>query len=47
MALVCRKLYADDIKECAFVDKSLLSNYAAADYHKMYVMEIEKVIVKE
>ena len=47
MALICKKLYADDIKECAFVDKSLLSNYTAGDYHRMYILEIEKVLVKK
>ena len=46
MALVCKKLYADRLKEEAFADKALLSNYTAGDYHQMYVLEIEKVLVK-
>lgn len=46
MILVCKKLYSDFLKEDAFIDKSLLSNYTAGDYHKMYVLEIEKVFVK-
>jgi hypothetical protein len=46
MVMSCRKLYADDIKECAFVDPALLSNYSAKDYHKMYIVEIEGIIKK-
>ena len=46
LTLICRKLYADDLKEDCFADKSLLSNYAARDYHKMYVLEIEKAYIK-
>ena len=47
IVLVCRKLYADDLKENAFLDKSLLSNYAAGDYHRAYICEIEKAYVRE
>ncbi len=46
MALICKKLYADFLKDEAFIDRSLLSNYTAGDYHKMYVLEIEKVLIK-
>ena len=46
LVLVCRKLYADDLKENAFADKSLLSNYAAGDFHRMYICEIEKAYVR-
>ena len=45
--LVCRKLYADDLKEASFLDKSLLSNYAAGDFHRVYIAEIEAVLRKE
>ncbi len=47
LLLVCKKLYADDLKDDSFIDKSLLSNYAAGDYHRMYVCEIEKAYVRE
>jgi len=43
--LVCRKLYADDLKEEKFIDKSLLSHYEG-DFHRAYVCEIEKAYVK-
>lgn len=46
MTLICKKLYADFLKDEAFIDRSLLSNYTAGDYHKMYVLEIEKVLIK-
>ena len=46
LVLFCRKLYADDLKECAFVDRSLLSNYPEEDYHRVYICEIEKVLAK-
>ena len=43
---IYRKLYADDLKESAFVDPALLSNYSAKDYHTMYIVEIEGIIKK-
>lgn len=45
--LLCRKLYADDIKECAFVDKSILEEYAQKDYHRVYICEIEEILCKK
>ena len=47
LVLVCRKLYADDLKEDAFADKSLLANYTAKDFHRMYICEIEKAYVRD
>lgn len=45
--LVCKKLYADDIRESAFVDTSLIEKvYAQGDFHRFYVCEIERVLVK-
>ncbi|MBQ9112358.1 MAG: flavin reductase family protein [Clostridia bacterium] len=44
--LICRKLYADDLREGAFIDSTLLSNYKNGDYHRMYVWEIEKALIK-
>ena len=45
--LNCKKIYADDIKESAMIDPSIMKNYAANDFHRMYVCEIEQVLVKE
>ena len=46
VVFICRKLYADDLKEEGFLDKGLLSNYEGGDFHRMYVCEIEKVYRK-
>ena len=43
--LLCRKLYADDIRESRFLDASLLSNYRGDDFHRFYICEIERVLV--
>ncbi len=42
IVLICRKLYADDLKKDCFLDESLLSNYESNDFHRMYVCEIER-----
>ena len=47
LVLVCRKLYADDLKKEGFLDDSLLSNYLADDFHRMYVSVIEAAYVAE
>lgn len=47
MVLLCRKLYADDLREGCFLDPSLLANYKAKDYHRFYVCEIEKILVRD
>ena len=39
-ALTCRVLYEDDLKEECFLDSSLLSNYASAGYHRVFICEI-------
>ncbi len=44
--IIGKKLYADDIKENAFVDRDLLVNYKAGDYHRMYIFEITRVLEK-
>ncbi len=44
LILVCRKLYADDLKKNNFLDEALLAHYPAEDFHRVYVCEIEKVL---
>lgn len=46
LVLKTKKLYEDDIREASFIDKSCLSNYKAGDFHKMYICEIEDVLIK-
>lgn len=47
LTLVCRKLYADDLKEDCFTDASPLACYPKRDYHRFYICEIERVLIKE
>lgn len=46
LALVCRKLYADDLKKECFLLPELLSNYKEDDFHRVYVVEIEAILKK-
>ena len=47
LTLVCRKLYKDTLKESSFIDKSLVEWYGEkGGYHDVYVLEIEKCLVK-
>ncbi len=47
LVLLCRKLYADDLKADAFLDPALLQNYKAGDFHRMYICEIEGAYLKD
>ena len=47
LALVCRKIYIDDIKKENFLDSAPLSYYESDGLHRMYVLEIEKVYAKD
>ena len=47
MVLICKKLYVDDLKKASFLDPTLLSNYSADDFHRVYVCEIEQVLCAE
>lgn len=46
IVLKVRKLYAERLSEEAFTDPAPLSSYPTKDYHKMYICEIEEVLVK-
>ena len=45
--LLCKKLYTDDLKKQNFLDPALLKNYPIDDFHRVYICEITKVLVKE
>lgn len=48
LVLVCRKQYAQFLEKDCFIDKEADERwYNETDYHKMYVSEITKVLVKE
>ena len=46
LVLRVRKLYADDLKECCFIDKAQLAHYEKKDFHRVYISEIEEVLQK-
>lgn len=46
LAFDCRRLYAGELKKSGFLDPALLSHYPDADFHHVYVCEIEKCYVK-
>ena len=47
LVLVCKKLYADDLKESCFLDPAMVERfYPQKDFHRFYVCEIEQVLVK-
>lgn len=47
LILVCRKLYAQDMKPELFVDQTLLSHYKANDFHRQYIGEVVRVLKAE
>lgn len=48
LVLVCRKLYADDIRPERFLDPSIDGEaYPEHDYHTFYVGEVEKVLKRQ
>jgi len=46
LVLVCRKLYFQDISPDRFLDPKIHDMYPQKDYHRMYVGEIVKSLVK-
>lgn len=46
LVLKTRKLYEEDLKESAVLDDSVLKHYPSKDYHKMYICEIEEVLLR-
>jgi flavin reductase (DIM6/NTAB) family NADH-FMN oxidoreductase RutF len=47
LVLACRKLYFQDISPDRFLDPKINEMYPQKDYHRMYVGEIVKCLVKE
>ncbi len=44
IVIICKKLYADDLKKDKFISDEPLANYKNNDYHRFYICEIEKVL---
>ncbi len=47
IAMICRKMYADDLKKERFIDKDQYKHYPTDDFHRFYILEIEKILVKD
>ncbi|MEG0330645.1 MAG: flavin reductase family protein [Longicatena sp.] len=46
--MIAHKLYQQDLQEDCFIQKDLITkNYPNKDYHTLYVVEIDQVLVKE
>lgn len=45
--MICKKAYADFIKKDSFVDTDHIKHYPIDDFHRFYILEIEKILVKE
>jgi len=48
LVLVCRKMYASELKEEGFIyDETVKESYPQRDFHTMYVGKIEKVLARD
>lgn len=47
LVLKCRKLYADFLRREAALSEIVTCQYSADDWHKMYVCEIEEVLLRD
>lgn len=47
LVLICKKAYADDIKKDCFIGSDDLKHYANGDFHRFYILEIEKILAKD
>lgn len=46
LVLECKKIYLDKIRPEGFLDPTIQQNYAAGDYHLVYMGEITRVLKK-
>ena len=47
LVLFCRKCYEANLERDGFLDKTLLENYRAGDFHRMYIVEIESAKLRD
>ncbi len=47
LVLACRKIYSQDIDPRFFLDPQIETMYPQKDYHRMYVGEIEKCLLRQ
>ena len=46
MVLECRKIYFQDLDAANFLNGDIMKNYPQHDYHRLYVGEIQRVLVE-
>jgi flavin reductase (DIM6/NTAB) family NADH-FMN oxidoreductase RutF len=44
--MICKKAYVGDLVKEGFVDASHLKHYPINDFHRFYILEIEKILIK-
>jgi len=47
LVIECKKIYFQDLNPEHFLDPDIHKNYPAKDYHRMYIGEITRCLVKE
>lgn len=47
LVVICKKLYAADLKPACFIDKAISEKMYNDDYHRLYFGEVVKVLEKE
>ncbi len=45
--MICKKAYADFIKKDCFIDTDHIKHYPKDDFHRFYILEVKKILVKE
>ena len=47
LVFICKKIHSQYLDPTCFLDENINNNYASNDYHKVYIGEIEKVLINE
>lgn len=47
VVMLCKKIYYQDIDSKNFLEESIQKNYPINDYHRVYIGEIYKTLIKE
>lgn len=47
LAIICKKIYAQEYKPECFIDKSIEVCYPEKDYHTLYIAEITKILIRK
>ena len=46
IVLECRKIYTHDLDPAAFIDPAIEKEYPGKDYHRMYIGQVERCLMK-